>query len=93
MMPHTAGPSLNLTFDLVFFLLPVEPGSWDPWGEWSQCSASCGQGSRWRNRVCASSACGGDSKDCFGDPVESEVCKTADCQGASSTYYTINFES
>ena len=81
---HTAGPSRNLNLCLICRYFPVEPGSWHPWGEWSQCS--CDQGSRWRNRVCASSACGGDSKDCLGDPVEAEVCKTSDCQGVSCMY-------
>ena len=67
-------------------VIPAASGSWQPWGEWSQCSASCGQGSRWRNRACAHSGCGGGNGHCIGDPVEAEVCKTADCKGMSCTY-------
>ena len=52
--------------------------SWTAWGEWSQCSTTCDQGSRLRIRVCS----GGNSDHCPGDPAEAETCKTTDCQAA-----------
>ena len=51
-------------------------GSWTPWTEWSQCSASCGSGSRLRTRTCS-----GDSSLCVGEVAEAETCETTDCQG------------
>merc|ERR1712192_265764 len=50
--------------------------SWNGWGEWNQCSTSCGQGSRLRMRACSDSTCGGSSNNCPGDATESEACKT-----------------
>ena len=58
-------------------------GSWTPWTEWSQCSASCGSGSRLRTRTCS-----GDSSLCVGEVAEAETCKTTDCQGNIFFYGT-----
>lgn len=49
--------------------------TWTPWTEWTQCSASCGFGSRLRMR-----ACNGDSSLCLGDQTETEACETPACQ-------------
>ena len=55
---------------------------WQDWGEWSQCTASCGQGSKVRARACSEPAFGGDEQ-CPGDYTELENCETSKCAGSS----------
>ena len=60
------------------FSFVVEPQEWRPWGEWSQCTASCGQGSRVRSRACSEPAIDGNAI-CLGEALEFEDCYAADC--------------
>ena len=55
---------------------PGIDGEWLEWGEWSQCSTSCGKGSEIRAR-----ACGGSPGSCSGDPTETKDCLVAECSG------------
>ena len=48
---------------------------WTEWGDWSECSVSCGLGQRDRTRVCE-----GDVGECTGDAGEHESCFTAQCR-------------
>ena len=61
--------------------LSAVTGTWQPWGEWTQCSVSCNQGSRSRLRRCNDSTFEGGSERCTGEPAEAEVCQTTDCKG------------
>ena len=54
----------------------VTATEWQLWGDWSQCTASCGEGRRVRGRAC--SALDGQ---CLGDSTEDEVCKVEECPG------------
>ena len=46
---------------------------WGTWGEWGECSTSCGDGSRERQRVHAIVAqFGGDN--CTGEPMDNKSC-------------------
>jgi hypothetical protein len=60
---------------------PCQPkdAKWGEWSEWGQCSNSCGEGKRWRNRTLAVKAeCGGSTPD--GSSVEIGACPTLpDC--------------
>ncbi|XP_076457727.1 uncharacterized protein LOC143291640 isoform X2 [Babylonia areolata] len=52
-------------------------GSWNPWAAWSECSASCGVGSRERVRTCTGpNECG---RQCVGTPREQTGCYAGDC--------------
>ena len=46
--------------------------TYGPWSEWSACSASCGGGTKSRDRVC-------DGDNCAGEPHEEKVCNTHYC--------------
>ena len=53
---------------------------WQEWGEWSQCSTPCGQGSQIRARACSEPSFGG-SEQCCGNPTETRECSSAECAG------------
>ncbi|TWW70528.1 SCO-spondin Precursor [Takifugu flavidus] len=50
--------------------------SWTSWGPWSSCSASCGSGSRSRQRFCAP---GDPLFHCAGEAVEKQECFNTTC--------------
>ena len=54
----------------------VTTSEWQPWGVWSQCTASCGQGIRERFRECT--ALDGQ---CLGDSTGAELCEISKCPG------------
>ena len=55
------------------------PG-WLAWGNWSQCTASCGQGTKLRGRLCSHQAINGKEQ-CEGNAFEFADCTMADCPG------------
>ena len=61
-------------------LLPVH-GNWTPWGKWSTCSASCGQGLTHRRRTCTNPRPSYNGNYCFDDPTEYAQCMVKQCPG------------
>ena len=59
-------------------------GHWGSWNDWSDCSVSCGSGSRRRSRECENPALGG--QECQGSGTETEVCNTNHCPGKIPIY-------
>ncbi|XP_022783430.1 coadhesin-like [Stylophora pistillata] len=57
---------------------PVD-GGWTPWNSWTECSATCGGGTRSRTRACTNPPPSGDGSGCIGSYVEVEQCKTHSC--------------
>lgn len=54
-------------------------GFWLPWSDWSDCTVSCGNGSRTRMRECFPSKHGGAN--CSGLTLEEQECNTHYCPG------------
>ena len=66
--------------DQVYLFLSVN-GGWGAWGNWSTCSVTCGNGTRYRDRECdnPSPSAGGD--ECDGNATENQTCNDQDCPG------------
>ena len=80
-------PWITVTLLLMLFIasfllqnIAATVAQWQEWGGWSQCTASCGQGSRFRARACSEPEVGGDVL-CLGNVTEIEECKTSECSG------------
>ncbi|XP_007952798.1 ADAMTS-like protein 5 [Orycteropus afer afer] len=52
------------------------PGEWTPWGSWTRCSSSCGQGVSVRSRRCIRFP---GEELCWGDTHEYRLCQLPDC--------------
>ena len=64
-------------------------GNWSPWGKWTTCSASCGQGITHRRRTCTNPRPSFNGNYCFDDPNEYSLCIVRKCPGTlSSCSYT-----
>ena len=64
-----------------FYLLP----EWVPWGPWTSCSLSCGNGTRNRDRACQDAngtlVADAECTPATGGSNESETCNSHDCPG------------
>ncbi|KAK2175942.1 hypothetical protein NP493_695g01043 [Ridgeia piscesae] len=73
--------SLNIGYGVKWRDCNVQPcpqdGAWSAWGEWSECSATCGQGTQRRARSCVGRLHGG--RKCSGGRRESVICEVASC--------------
>ncbi|XP_063688512.1 SCO-spondin-like isoform X2 [Bolinopsis microptera] len=58
---------------------PTVDGGWSEFGEWSECSVSCGGGSKFRSRSCSNPAPENGGADCDGDDLESQDCNADPC--------------
>ena len=58
----------------------AEPPEWSAWGQWSECSETCGDGTETRQRTCVPSDCD-DGSDCPGEPEEYRPCNLGCCEG------------
>jgi len=59
--------------------IPVD-GAWSDFGEWSECSVTCGEGVRERTRTCTNPAPAHGGLDCVGDNKEKETCSNQPCK-------------
>ena len=59
---------------------PVD-GIWSQWSSWSNCSKSCGTGSRMRSRSCTNPSPSHGGSNCSGSRNETEACNTQNCPG------------
>ena len=54
-------------------------GSFTSWSDFSACSASCGDGTKFRTRTCTQPESAHGGLDCDGDTTETESCKVKEC--------------
>lgn len=74
MTPHKESSRISLTVSVV-------DGEWGPWQGWTECSQTCGGGTKNRTRLCNNPRPRYDGLDCNGDAVESFDCNTNGCPG------------
>uniref|UniRef100_A0A8C8SJ35 ADAMTS/ADAMTS-like cysteine-rich domain-containing protein n=1 Tax=Pelusios castaneus TaxID=367368 RepID=A0A8C8SJ35_9SAUR len=55
-------------------------GEWTPWGGWSACSSTCGDGASFRTRKCIRFP---EEELCAGQARQYRVCKLHECPGSS----------
>ena len=58
-------------------------GNWANWRSWKSCTRTCGKGSRYRLRTCASPAPSNRGKHCVGSAVQGEHCNQKECPDSS----------
>ncbi|KAL8608110.1 hypothetical protein ACOMHN_016565 [Nucella lapillus] len=57
----------------------VVHGRYSDWGDWSECSATCGQGVHYRSRSCDNPQPMNGGRDCVGERRESASCQLTPC--------------
>ena len=70
-------------WESLFFVWEID-GDWSDFGEWSDCSAQCGDGTSTRERTCTNPEPQGVGENCSGDFTEEQPCNDGDC-GIHST--------
>ena len=65
------------------FLFDLVDGGYSEWEEWSDCSVTCGGGTRTRYRQCTNPVPQHGGKDCedLEPPTETEECNSNECPG------------
>lgn len=71
--------TIPLNLKVVDYLLV--DGDWGNWQAWSECSATCGQGERTRQRDCDNPHPQYNGQACRGDWVELNTCDNRPCPG------------
>ena len=69
--------SLHAAIMQVLLYLQTVDGVWTVWSNWTQCSTSCGNGTKHRERLCIPPQYGG--KDCVGVAMEVQECFLVHC--------------
>ena len=59
----------------------VVDGNWANWGEWSECSVSCDEGMKVRDRTCTDPSPAGEGRICDGFGTEIRHCYKTPCAG------------
>ena len=63
-------------------IFAVDPTQWQDWGEWSECTATCGEGLNIRARACFDPESEGN-RHCPGSPTQVKKCEVAECTGTA----------
>ena len=78
--------ALALSYGIFVVITAPVDCKWSTFGEWSSCSANCGDGIQTRNRsiLIRAELCG---KDCIGNNTETQACNAKDCPGIMKNMY------
>ena len=78
---------ISIFFNL--FKTYTEKLKFSGWSDWSECSKSCGPGTRTRTRKCLSSNLDNQTEEaCSETFIESQPCHSKDCRGIKSNNYS-----
>jgi len=55
-------------------------GNWGQWSSWMKCSKDCGNGTKYRTRLCDSPSPKHGGKKCSGEHSQSEMCFIKSCE-------------
>ena len=66
-------------------------GGWSEWGAWTECTASCGPGTKSRSRTCSSPEPSPNGLPCSGEDSETESCEKAGCEGKKNQDNVISY--
>lgn len=58
-------------------------GNWSEWGEFGECSVSCGKGTQTRFRACDNPPAAYGGRDCIGESEDIRPCNDFPCAGNS----------
>ena len=95
---QTPKNALYLSVQVAFFLncrscfhiyLAVGNTTWQEWGPWTQCTATCGLGKEFRARACNQAIPGGNET-CPGDATEARNCMSGACPGKTCDHDSIS---
>ena len=66
------------------------PGGYTPWGDWEECSVTCGAGSQSRSRSCTDPSPEHGGPTCLeqglGEATEDQACDAGPCPGNNFTF-------
>ncbi|XP_071787811.1 semaphorin-5B-like isoform X3 [Asterias amurensis] len=54
-------------------------GGWSCWSEWTDCSETCGEGTRIRTRTCNNPTPAHGGSGCIGSSIDSQTCSISEC--------------
>ena len=79
---HSYTGKLLIINHWIYWILTVAvDGGWSAYGAWTECSASCGDGSQSRSRTCNNPSPAHGGQQCSGQATENRVCSSAKCPG------------
>lgn len=79
---------IPLTYTPLFFTVD---GRWTDWKAWSQCSVTCGGGTRNRSRTCTNPPPQHGGKECSGSEEEMQSCNEFPCPSKVTSIFSSMF--
>ena len=83
---------MALSLYMQFVCCHLVDGEWNSWGQWGDCSKTCGDGQQTRNRTCDNSAAAHGGDPCDSEAFETRQCKVLECPGKLLLSHNYIFE-